>query len=60
MGRTWGGFTTLRRGTPKLLGAGLLFENLAVDPDTAVSMLNPFLGRVAYLFPQVAGGFAPT
>ena len=54
MGRTWGGFTTLR-GTPKLLGAGLLFENLGADPDTAVSMLNPFLGRVAYLFPQGSG-----
>jgi 2-polyprenyl-6-methoxyphenol hydroxylase-like FAD-dependent oxidoreductase len=54
MGRTWGGFTTLR-GAPKLLGAGLLFENLGADPDTAVSMLNPFLGRVAYLFPQGSG-----
>ena len=54
MGRSWGGFTTLR-GAPKLLGAGLLFENLRADPDTAVSMLNPFLGRVAYLFPQGSG-----
>jgi 2-polyprenyl-6-methoxyphenol hydroxylase-like FAD-dependent oxidoreductase len=54
MGRMWGGFAT-RRGTPKLLGAGVLMDNLGVDQDTSVSMLNPFIGRVAYLFPQGNG-----
>jgi 2-polyprenyl-6-methoxyphenol hydroxylase-like FAD-dependent oxidoreductase len=44
------------RAKPKSLGAGVLFENLNhVDADTSVSMMNPFLGRVAYLFPQGAG-----
>jgi len=33
MGRTWGGFTT-HRGKQRLLGAGLMFENMAV-PTTA-------------------------
>jgi 2-polyprenyl-6-methoxyphenol hydroxylase-like FAD-dependent oxidoreductase len=54
MGRTWGGFTTVR-GTPKLLGAGVLFDHLSIDQDTSVSMLNPFIGRGAYLFPQGGG-----
>ena len=53
-GRGWGGFATMR-GKPKLLGAGMLFENLSIDADISVGMINPFLGRVAYLFPQGAG-----
>ena len=53
-GRGWGGFATVR-GTPKLLGAGVLFENLSVAENTSTGILNPFLRRVAYLFPQGAG-----
>jgi len=53
-GRGWGGFTNVR-GKPKLLGAGVLFENLSIDASTSVQMVNPFLGRIAYLFPQGAG-----
>lgn len=53
-GRGWGGFATTR-GDQKLLGVGVLFENLVVDADISVGMINPFLGRVAYLFPQGAG-----
>jgi len=52
--RGWGAFPT-RRGKPKLLGAGVLFENLKANADVSVSMMNPFVGRVAYLFPQGAG-----
>jgi len=52
-GRTWGGFATVRA-RQKLLGAGVLFENMNVDPKVSVSILNPSLGRIAYLFPQTA------
>ncbi len=52
--RGWGGFDTVRA-KPKLLGAGVLFENLKADPDNSVAMFNPFLSRVAFLFPQGAG-----
>jgi hypothetical protein len=52
--RGWGGFTNVR-GKPKLLGAGVLFENLSIDASTSVPMTNPFVGRIAYLFPQGAG-----
>jgi len=50
-GRQWGGFVA-RREKQKLLGAGLLFENLVTSGDTAKSFLSPELRRVAYLFPQ--------
>jgi menaquinone-9 beta-reductase len=53
-GRGWGGFVTVR-GNQKLLGAGILFENLVLNEETSVGMINSFLGRVAYLFPQAAG-----
>jgi 2-polyprenyl-6-methoxyphenol hydroxylase-like FAD-dependent oxidoreductase len=53
-GRAWGGFANVR-GKPKLLGAGVLFENLSIDAGTSIQMINPFLGRIAYLFPQGAG-----
>jgi len=52
--RAWGGFAT-RRGQPKLLGAGVLLENLSVADDVSVSLLNPFLGRDALIFPQGGG-----
>jgi 2-polyprenyl-6-methoxyphenol hydroxylase-like FAD-dependent oxidoreductase len=53
-GRGWGGFATLRA-SPKLLGAGVLFANLSIDPEIGVMMVNPLLGRAAYLFPQGDG-----
>jgi 2-polyprenyl-6-methoxyphenol hydroxylase-like FAD-dependent oxidoreductase len=53
-GRGWGGFTTVRA-KPKLLGAGVLFENLNAAADNSVAMFNPYLARVAFLFPQGAG-----
>jgi 2-polyprenyl-6-methoxyphenol hydroxylase-like FAD-dependent oxidoreductase len=54
LGRGWGSFATIR-GSQKLLGAGMLFENLVLNADISVGMINSFLGRVAYLFPQGAG-----
>ncbi len=53
-GRKWGGFA-VKRGRQRLLGAGVLLDNVAVADDTGVSMMNPVLGRVAYLFPQGEG-----
>lgn len=52
-GRAWGGFTTMRA-RPKSLGAGVLFDNMNVDPKVSVCLINSSLGRVAYLFPQTA------
>ena len=54
MGRQWGGFAT-RREKQKLLGAGVLFENLATAEDTAMMLVNPEFHRVAFLFPQGGG-----
>jgi len=50
-GRSWGEFA-VKRGRQRLLGAGILLKDLAVPDDTSVSMMNPVIGRVAYLFPQ--------
>jgi hypothetical protein len=49
--RGWGGFTT-RRAKQKLLAAGLLLNNVATRDDTASFMINPIVGRVAFVFPQ--------
>ncbi len=53
-GRSWGEFA-VKRGRQRLLGAGILLEGLAVPDDTSVSMMNPVIGRVAFLFPQGEG-----
>jgi 2-polyprenyl-6-methoxyphenol hydroxylase-like FAD-dependent oxidoreductase len=53
-GRSWGEFA-VKRGRQRLLGAGILLEDLAVPDDTSVSMMNPVIGRVAFLFPQGEG-----
>jgi 2-polyprenyl-6-methoxyphenol hydroxylase-like FAD-dependent oxidoreductase len=50
-GRNWGEFA-VKRGRQRLLGAGILLDNLAVPDDTSVAVMNPMIGRVAYLFPQ--------
>jgi 2-polyprenyl-6-methoxyphenol hydroxylase-like FAD-dependent oxidoreductase len=54
MGRTWGGFET-RRGKQRLLGAGVMFENMPVPVDRAVIIIIPGVQRVATLFPQGGG-----
>jgi 2-polyprenyl-6-methoxyphenol hydroxylase-like FAD-dependent oxidoreductase len=54
MGRSWGGFEP-RRGKQRLLGAGVMFENMAVPEDSGYIKLNPGVQRVAVLFPQGGG-----
>ncbi|HZY60466.1 MAG TPA: FAD-dependent monooxygenase [Candidatus Binataceae bacterium] len=54
MGRVWGGFSP-QRGRQRMLGAGVMLDNLAIADDTSVAGFNPILGRFALLFPQGAG-----
>jgi 2-polyprenyl-6-methoxyphenol hydroxylase-like FAD-dependent oxidoreductase len=53
-GRTWGGFET-HRAKQRLLGAGVMFENMPVPDDRAVLIIIPGVQRVATLFPQGGG-----
>lgn len=52
--RGWGGFTT-QRASQKLLGAGVMLENLSVPEDTGHLMINSSIGRAAFMFPQGDG-----
>lgn len=52
--RSWAGFVT-KRGAQKLLGAGLLLDNLSVAEDASHVMLNPFDVRWALVLPQGGG-----
>jgi flavin-dependent dehydrogenase len=52
--RSWVGFAT-KRGSQKLLGAGLLLENLSVAEDASHVMLNPFDVRWALVIPLGGG-----
>jgi menaquinone-9 beta-reductase len=52
--RSLAGFAT-KRGSQKLMGAGLLLENLSVPEDASHVMLNPFDVRWALLIPQGGG-----
>ncbi len=54
MGRTWGGFET-RRGKQRMLGAGLMFENMSVPDDSNFIVMIPGVQRNAFLFPQGSG-----
>jgi menaquinone-9 beta-reductase len=54
MGRIWGGFSP-QRGRQRMLGAGVMLDNLSIADDTAMAAMNPSMGRCALLFPQGAG-----
>ncbi len=54
MGRVWGGFSP-RRGRQRMLGAGVMLDNMSIADDTSMIALNPSMGRSALLFPQGAG-----
>jgi 2-polyprenyl-6-methoxyphenol hydroxylase-like FAD-dependent oxidoreductase len=54
MGRTWGGFSS-KRGKQRLLGAGVMFEEMRIADDTSVIVINPVLRQCALLFPQGRG-----
>lgn len=53
-GRTWGGFETFR-GKQRMLGAGLMFENMSVPEDNNLLVMMPGVQRMALLFPQGHG-----
>jgi 2-polyprenyl-6-methoxyphenol hydroxylase-like FAD-dependent oxidoreductase len=53
-GRAWGGFETYR-GKQRMLGAGLMFENMLVPEDNNILVMLPGVQRVALLFPQGRG-----
>ncbi len=54
MGRTWGGFE-IHRGKQKLLGAGIMFENMALADDSNMITLIPGVQRCGFQFPQGGG-----
>jgi menaquinone-9 beta-reductase len=55
MGRTWGGFEPRRGGKQRLLGAGLMLENMSVPDNNAFFLIVPGVQRMASLFPQGGG-----
>jgi menaquinone-9 beta-reductase len=52
--RSWAGFVT-KRGSQKLMGAGLFLDNLPIAEDATHVMLNPFAVRWALIVPQGGG-----
>jgi 2-polyprenyl-6-methoxyphenol hydroxylase-like FAD-dependent oxidoreductase len=54
MGRTWGGFE-IHRGKQKLLGAGIMFEDMALADDSNMITLIPGVQRCGFQFPQGGG-----
>jgi len=53
-GRTWGAFEA-HRGKQRLLGAGVMFENMFVQEDKNLLVMLPGVQRAALLFPQGRG-----
>lgn len=54
MGRGWGNFAQ-QRGKQRLLGAGVLLDDMRIADDTSLMVINPALGQEATLFPQGKG-----
>ena len=55
MVRKWGGFESEEEKTGNIL-AGVLLDNADhVTPETAHAIFNPFMGQVAFIFPQGGG-----
>jgi 2-polyprenyl-6-methoxyphenol hydroxylase-like FAD-dependent oxidoreductase len=54
LGRSWGAFE-VHRAKQRLLGAGLMFEEMSMSDDTSIVTLNPGVQRMAFLFPQGKG-----
>lgn len=52
--RRWAGFET-RRDPDRLLFCGVLLDGMSVCDDASHMVVNPMLGRIAYLFPQGGG-----
>ncbi len=49
--RQWGGFE-VKRELDRLYIAGLLFDPMPAPQETSVAVFNPFIGQIAFLFPQ--------
>ena len=49
--RKWGGFE-VKREIDRLYIAGLLFDEMPAPQETSIAAFNPFIGQVAFLFPQ--------
>lgn len=49
--RKWGGFE-VKRELDRLYIAGLLFDPMPAPQETSVAVFNPFIGQIAFLFPQ--------
>jgi 2-polyprenyl-6-methoxyphenol hydroxylase-like FAD-dependent oxidoreductase len=54
MVRKWGGFEA-REEQPGNMLAGVILENAPCPPDMSTAVFNPFLGQVAFVFPQSDG-----
>jgi 2-polyprenyl-6-methoxyphenol hydroxylase-like FAD-dependent oxidoreductase len=54
MGRSWGGFET-NRGKQRMLGAGVLFENMSFPADSNLITIIPGMQRCGFQFPQGGG-----
>ena len=54
MVRKWGGFESREEQGGNQL-AGVLLENYSGLPDTATAVFNPFMGQIAFIFPQGGG-----
>jgi 2-polyprenyl-6-methoxyphenol hydroxylase-like FAD-dependent oxidoreductase len=52
--RSWLGLDA-RRASQKYLGAGVMFENIAIPEETSLVMINPTCGRAGILIPQGDG-----
>ena len=54
MVRKWGGFDSSEEQGGNQL-AGVMLENYSGLEDTATAVFNPFMGRIAFVFPQGGG-----
>jgi 2-polyprenyl-6-methoxyphenol hydroxylase-like FAD-dependent oxidoreductase len=54
MVRKWGGFEAIEEKKGNQL-AGVLLDNFPGSADTALAVFNPFLGNIAFVFPQGQG-----
>jgi 2-polyprenyl-6-methoxyphenol hydroxylase-like FAD-dependent oxidoreductase len=52
--RKWAGFKE-QEAVPEQSLAGVLMDDVPVSQDASVAVFNPFMGRVAFLFPQGGG-----
>ncbi len=54
MVRKWGGFES-REEQPGNTLSGVLLDNVDIPPECADAVFNPFIGQIAFIFPQGEG-----